>query len=134
KMARLTQSTIEVMGKSSCDKLDVIAMAIQLAFQDMTEIEFFEMLYQYMQLRVINQDDVIKHRNICIVIASRIIAGSGFINNFQIHPELFNYLLNAISSSKDKWTQLFALIALKEIRLKENELSEMKGKLLEIIN
>src|SRR5699024_3208284 len=46
----------------------------------------------------------------------------------------FTYLLNAISSSKDKWTQLFVLIALKKMRLNENEMSEVKAKLLEINN
>src|SRR5699024_3575779 len=63
-MDRLTQSIVEVMGNSSFDKLDVIAMAIQPELKGVGNV-FYEMLYEYIQLRVNNQNDVIKHRNIC---------------------------------------------------------------------
>src|SRR5699024_7630378 len=113
----------------------VIARVIQLGFQDTTRIVFYEMLHQYMQLRVTNHDDVIKHRMICFVIANWVIVEDGFgIAIFEVCPALFTYLFNTLSSSEDKWTQLFALIALKQVGFKENEISEMNGKLLEIIN
>src|SRR5699024_9969888 len=77
RMARLTQSIIEVMGKSAVHKLDVMAWAIQQEFQNADENRFCdfgdiaEMLCQYIQLDVGYNSDI--KPNICFVIANRII-------------------------------------------------------------
>src|SRR5699024_8784906 len=74
KTARLAQYIIEVLGKSSSDKMDVIAMVIQGCLHKASENIIFnydciEMLWQNMELRVITEEDVIKHRNICLFLA-----------------------------------------------------------------
>lgn len=127
KHVRFIQSAIEVDNYKIFEcKNSVLAFTMSLIykkFQDKIAYHHFHaiILHYFDVLQIQSNDDVIKIRNLCIILAHyRFYAGLGMCCNY-VSQKSAEFLINVLKNSNDYWSQLYSLIALtKDYNIRKN--------------